>query len=179
MGVLTLPLPKAKMKINKNGVKFESNVDAVQYTIRELSFAVLYDTAKFIRQRILEKLWKLPGLRKGKKATGAIQYWVRKIDCDLQIGYGNTKKDKTGATWYAVHQELGTPSNWAVKKNGVIVSKGTSGKAQPKRMLMRSTVLENLDTIRKIASQYFSALNELSPNVEEFPKDVTSPEGEE
>ena len=55
------------MKINKDGVKFESNVDAIKYALVELERAALRDTAKFIRKRMIEKLKVLPGMKKNKR----------------------------------------------------------------------------------------------------------------
>ena len=60
------------------------------------------------------------------------QYWVRKRETDLQIGF---KHD----TWYGVLQELGT-------------------KGQPARHILRGTVMENLDDIRRVQGRYLSAI---------------------
>ena len=155
-----MSLPSAKMRIDKNGIRFESNVEAVEYTIRELSFACLYDVAKLLRKRVLDKLFLLRGLKGTKRAKNAVQYWVRKWDCDLHIGYGNTKKNQTGDAWYAINQELGTPSAFGGK--GV---KGRTKKSQPRRMLLRNTVMENSADIEKISQQYFKSLNDQTPEI--------------
>lgn len=129
-----MALPKSVVKINKDGVEFISNVDRVQYTLEELSRAALRDTAKLIRKRMIEKLRKLPGMRKGKRVYSSTQYWVRKRETDLQIGF---KHD----TWYGALQELG-------------------GKNQPKRGVLRDTVFENIDEIQRIQGQYLSAISD-------------------
>ena len=136
-----MPMPKSVTKITKDGVTFKSNVDRAQYTIKELTRAALRDVAKFIRKRMIEKLKKLPGMKRSKRIYKSTQYWVRSIEADLQIGFGNSKKGTTGDTWYAMQQELGT-------------------KNQPKRGVMRSTVMENLDEIKKIQGRYLSAIND-------------------
>lgn len=136
-----MALPNARMKIDRNGVRFESNVDATQYSIRELSRAALRDTAKFLRKRIIEKLKNLPGMKRSKRLYNSSQYWLRKQENDLQIGI---KHD----TWYGALAELGD-------------------KGQPKRGILRDTVYENIDTIIEIQSQYLSHLNEQNPDVEE------------
>ena len=136
-----MPMPKSVTKITKDGVTFKSNVDRAQYTIKELTRAALRDVAKFIRKRMIAKLKKLPGMKRSKRIYKSTQYWVRSIEADLQIGFGNSKKGTTGDTWYAIQQELGT-------------------KNQPKRGVMRSTVMENLDEIKKIQGRYLSAIND-------------------
>jgi len=146
------------MKIDRNGIRFESNVDAVNYTIRELSFGVLYDTARLLRYKVVSKLKALQGLKKSKKARNAIQYWVRKKDCDLQIGYGNTKKNQTGDAWYAINQELGETSSLGQNKRTV--------KKQPRRMILRETVLDSLNDIQNISEQYFKMLNDNNPSLD-------------
>lgn len=134
-----MALPNAKMKINKGGVQFQSNVEAVEYSIAQLTKAALRDTAKFLRKRMIEKLKVLPGLKKSKRLYNSTQYWVRKKENDLQIGM---KHD----TWYGALAELGD-------------------KGQPKRSILRDTTFENVDEIQRIQAQYLSALNDDRPNI--------------
>lgn len=131
-------LPNAKMKIDKKGVKFQSNVDAAQYLITELCRAALRDVAKLLRKRMISKLKRLRGMWRGKRIYESTQYWVRKKETDLQVGFKHN-------TWYGVLQEFGD-------------------KNQPKRNILRGTVLENLDEIQQIQAQYLSALNEQNPS---------------
>jgi hypothetical protein len=92
---------------------------------------------------MLEKMKKLPGLKKSRRPAKGTHYWVRKREADLQIGFGHTKKGLSGETWYGILQELG-------------------GKNQPKRSILRDTVYENIGLIRQIEAQYLSAIeNEL------------------
>ena len=147
-----MPLPNAKMKINKDGVRFESNVDATQYMLQELTRAALRDTAKFLRKQMVGKFRKLPGMRKSKRPYSSTQYWVRKRETDLQIGLKHN-------TWYGALQELGD-------------------RGQPKRDILRSTVMENIDEIQKIQAQYLSALNQLHPD-DPGDEEYLSPQGEE
>jgi HK97 gp10 family phage protein len=127
-----MPMPKSVTRVNKNGVKYISNVDRAQYTIKELSRAALKDVAKLVRRRMLDKARKMPGMRKGKRIPNAFQYWVRKRETDLIVGI---KHD----TWYGVEQELGTNN-------------------QPKRSILRDTVYENISEIRVIQGKYLSAI---------------------
>jgi HK97 gp10 family phage protein len=127
-------MPKSVTRVNKGGVKFISNVDRAQYTINELCRAALRDSAKLIRKRMIDKLKQLPGMKRSKRLYHSTQYWVRKRDCDMQIGF---KHD----TWYGENQELGT-------------------KNQPARHILRDTVMENIDQIRIIQGKYLSAIND-------------------
>lgn len=129
-----MPMPKSVTRVNKDGVRFVSSVDRAQYTIEELSRAALKDTAKFVRKRMIEKLKKLPGMRRSKRIYNSTQYWVRRREADLQIGFKHN-------TWYGVDQELGTSR-------------------QPKRGILRDTVFENIDQIRVIQGQYLSAIED-------------------
>lgn len=147
-----MPLPNARMKINRDGVTFESNVDAIQYALVELQRAALRDSAKFIRKRMIEKLKILPGMKKNKRIYSSSQYWVRRRETDLQIGFKHN-------SWYGVLQELGD-------------------RGQPKRNILRSTVMENIDEIQRIQAQYLSALNQENPDIPSD-EEYESPEGEE
>ena len=127
-------MPKSVTKVNKNGIEFTSNVDKINYTIEELSRAALRDIAKLIRKRMIAKLKKLPGMKKSKRLYRSTQYWVRKRETDLQIGF---KHD----AWYGTRQEMGTHGS-------------------PARGILRDTVFENLEQIRIITGQYLSAVQD-------------------
>lgn len=136
MEVLTLGMPSAKMKMKvKKGnveVSFESKVDQAEYLITELSRAALRDTAKFLRKIIIMDLKKLRGMKRHRRPYN-IQYWVRRKETDLQIGF------KHGA-WYSVGQELGD-------------------KGMRKVGSLRNTTYNNIGQIQSIQAQYLSALN--------------------
>ena len=130
-----MPLPKSNMKINKKGIQYVSNVDRVSYTLRELSRAALRDVARMLKYKIRQEFNKLPGMKKqNKRFKAAYQHWLRKKEGDLQIGIKHN-------TWYGVDQELGT-------------------KNQPKRDILRSVVMSNVDEIRIIQGQYISAIED-------------------
>src|SRR5690606_30745448 len=103
----------------RDGIEFVSSVDRAQYTIKELSRAALKDVAKLLRRRLLDELRKLPGMRRHRRLWRSTQYWVRRIEADLQVGF---KHD----SWYGARSEL-----------------GTSG--QPARHILRDTVMANID----------------------------------
>lgn len=135
-----MSVPKSVVKFDKNGIKYVSNVDYCQYTIRELTRGALRDVGKFVARKCNEnafKLWK--GLRqKGRMSnrikgkSSAFQFWVRSRECDLQVGI----KHKT---WYGVEQELGT--------SGI-----------PKKAILRTAVEGNIPTIIEIESKYLESL---------------------
>lgn len=127
-------MPRSATKITKDGVKMVSNVDRAQYTIHELSRAALRDSAKLIRKRLIQDLKKLPGMKRSRRLYKSTQYWVRRRETDLVIGF---KHD----SWYGVDQEKGTRN-------------------QPKRGLLKSTVMKNINDIRKIQGQYLSAIED-------------------
>lgn len=129
-----MPLPKSNMKINKNGIQYISNIDQASYTIKELSRAALRDVARMLKYKMRQKYNKLPGMRKQTgRFKGSFQHWLRKIEGDLQIGI-------KANTWYGVDQEMGS-------------------KSQPKRSILKGTVMESIEDIVKIESQYLSAIN--------------------
>lgn len=125
-----MSMPKSVTKYsNKDGVTFISAVDRVNYTIEELTRAALKDVGKFLVKETRKKI---------KKNTGRLakntQYWVRKKDLDLQVGF------KPGG-FYGGFQELGTQKT-------------------PKQAALYTSVVENIPTIIKIESQYLSALED-------------------
>lgn len=120
------------MRIKKGDVTYESNVDKIQYSIRELTRAAQMDTARLMRREMLREAKKQPGMRRSRRPAGAFQYWVRKRELDLIIG------SKHG-TWYGEEQEIGSSN-------------------QPKRGIIKGVVMDNIDNIRKIQGQYLSAV---------------------
>lgn len=126
-------IPKA-IKVTKDGVTYISKVDRSKYLIDELTRTALREVGKFLRRRMLDKVRKLPGMRRGPRPRNAFQYWVRRRDKDLWIGIKHN-------TWYGAQQELGT-------------------KSQPKRAIVRNTTFENIDEIRRIEGIYLSSIDD-------------------
>jgi hypothetical protein len=147
-----MALPRSVTRVDRaGGVTFISNVDAVQYTINELCRAALRDVAKMLRKKMILKLKKLPGMKKHRRIYKSTQYWVRRIEADLQIGF---KHD----TWYGVNQELGS-------------------KGMPKKGILRDTVFENIGEIRRIQAQYLSGIDSAQSVIDE--SEARSGDGEE
>lgn len=129
-----MPAPKSVVKINKKGVKYTSSVLRAKYTLEELTRAALKDCGKLLSFRARDKARARANksMKRSQRVKNAFQYWVRKRETDLVIGI---KHD----TWYGVDQELGTDG-------------------QPKRDILRSTVMQNIDLIREIQSQYLELM---------------------
>jgi len=102
---------------------------------------------------MIAKLRKLPGMKRNKRIYNSTQYWVRKRETDLQIGF---KHD----TWYGVLQELGT-------------------KGQPARHILRGTVMENIDDIRRVQGAYLSAIEDENRALGLIDEEEAIGEGEE
>ncbi len=121
--------PKSVIKIKKDGVEFTSSVDRVNYTLRELTRAALRDVGRYVCNRTRKQI---------KRRTGRVakntQYWVRKKEGDLQVGF------KPGG-FYGGFQELGTEK-------------------QPKIGALYNSVKDNIKTIRDIEGQYLSAIED-------------------
>lgn len=131
--------PKSVMKINKDGVQFTESVDRANYFITELTRAAMKDVAKYVLRIVRQNVRAISNqTRKMRYAGMRYQYWVRKKECDLQLGIENTAKGADTA-WWADQSELGTGG-------------------QPKRGFLRSAVYDNIDMIRKIESQYLSGI---------------------
>lgn len=128
-------MPKSVTKIKKGNVEFISNVDRVNYSLRELTRAALRDVGKFICNKFRSEYYGLFKRKKGRVGKYT-QYWVRSKQKtpDLQVGI------KPNA-FYGGFQELGS--------------------SKTKRLgLLKKTVLENIPKIIEIESKYLSALED-------------------
>lgn len=146
-----MPTPKSQTKVlvkeGKTEVSYESNFEATEYYIYELSRAALRDVGKFIT-----KLFRTEYYQLFKKHTGnagkATKYKVwagQKTQYPrVQIGL------KTGQVpgFYAYFQEFGTST-------GI-----------PKLGLLTKAVENNVAEIVKIESQYLSGLSEEAARLE-------------
>lgn len=121
-----MPIPPA-VKFTKNGVTYIGNVDRIKYTLTELTRAALKDCGKYICRRTRQKIKR----RTGRLAKNT-QYWVRKRETDLQVGF------KPGG-FYGMYQELGTDK---ITKVGALAN----------------TTKEEIAEIIKIQGMYLSAI---------------------
>lgn len=136
--------PKSVVKIDKDGIKYVSNVDFCQYSIKELTRAAFRDVAKLIKRRFREKYYSVFKKHTGK--AGRVTYakvWASEstIKPRLEIGLPHAGKGRKVEGFYGYFQELGSSKT-------------------PKMGLLRQTVEENISDIVKIESQYLSALKD-------------------
>lgn len=146
--------PNAKMKVSKkNGITFESNVEHVLFTIEELIQSANKDVGRFLRKEVANSLFEsykdeyVKGKKHSKRrekllkkhVNKTVQYWARKKENDLIIGYKYHN--------WMTQQELGEYN-------------------YPKIGVLRNTVYANLGNIKTIQARYITALNEDNPNTD-------------
>lgn len=127
-----MALPKFT-NIKRGEVEFIDNSDRVNYSIDELTRAALRDVGKFVCAKFRKSYYGIFKRRKGRIGKYT-QYWVRRQECDLQVGV------KPNA-FYGGFQEVGTSK-------------------QPKLGLLQKSVQDNIAEIVRIESQYLSALED-------------------
>lgn len=135
-----MPMPKSVTKINKNGVTYISNVDRVQYTMKELIKAALRDVAKILRYTAKKRTPKDEG--NAKKNIGT---WVREDrntgEIALFFGVYNAKtarkKNLQPASFYFHILEFGSRFVRGLK-------------------ILTNSTMDNLDNIRNTQAKYLS-----------------------
>ena len=133
-----MAMPKSVMKYDKKGLRFESSVDKVQYTLEELTRAALRDVATLIRKDTRAKIKKKTG-----RLSENMQTWVPKSRAMKKHGYGQVHLQvgfKPGG-FYGMYQEFGTEKT-------------------PKIGALHSSVVDNIPMIIAIQSQYLSAMED-------------------
>lgn len=133
-----MPTPKSVVKFSKNGVEYTSEVDKCEYFIFELTRAALRDVSKYVRKKFKESYYthfKKHSGNAGRAASAKVWSSANTQYPRVDIGL------KTGkvAGFYAYFQELGSSNT---KRLG----------------LLQKAVEDNVDEIRKIESQYLSAI---------------------
>lgn len=129
-----MSVPSSVTKVTKDGVEFTSNVDRVNYTMKELCRAALRDVGKFVCKRFRQSYYAAFRRKSGRVGKYA-QYFVKYKREDvpsLEVGL------KPNA-FYGGFQEVGSSKT---KKLG----------------LLTSAVEDNIAEIVKIESQYLSSL---------------------
>ena len=136
--------PKSVMKIKKDGVYFESNVDWCEYSIKELCRAALKDVGKFIRKEFKKNYYSYFKKRTGK-APKAVKYVVFSSANTqyprIDIGLPQSAPGKPVEGFYSFFQEVGTSK-------------------QRKLGILSNTVEGNVAEIIRIESQYLTALKD-------------------
>lgn len=136
-----MSVPKSVVKIKKDGIEYTSNVDFINYTLKELVRAALRDCGKLFCNRFRQAYYSHFKRRKGRVGKYT-QYWVRSKQetPDLLVGI------KPNA-FYGGMQEFGSSKT-------------------PRLGLMTSTVQDNIDNFRDIQAKYLSALNQDNPSIQ-------------
>lgn len=136
-----MAIPKSVTKISKDGkVTYTSNVNAVEYTLRELTRGALRDVGKFVRKTYKNNFYAKHPKLSGKVGKGA-SYWVRSKECDLQVGIA-----RKGVGFWGGFFETGTQGH-------------------PKEAFLRNAVHDNIAKIIEIESQYLSELKKDLPSL--------------
>lgn len=131
--------PRTVVKIDKNGIHYESGLDQCEYYIHELTRAALRDVGKFVKREFRTRYYSWAKRRSGDagRATSAKVYSSPYTQAPrIEIGLQKGKVDG----FYAYFQEFGTA-------NGI-----------PKLGLLQRSVQENVQTIIEIESKYLTAL---------------------
>jgi hypothetical protein len=150
-----MPLPRSILRVSRDGsVKYTSSILKGKYTLEELSRAALREIGKVVTLRSRTEVRGISNnsLRRSRRVKNAFQYWNRKRTTDLIVGI---KHD----TWYGVKQELGLDG-------------------QPKRDILRKTVMKSINDIKEITSQYLGNIEDeaaaqrlIDENAEVLPDD--------
>jgi len=140
-------VPKSSLKINKDGVRFESSIDKTMYTLAELSRGALRDSGRLLRREVRKNIPVVTGTLRKNVGT-----WVRRRRANevpfLQIGVYNhaTSKRKGFVPAFHAHlAEFGTVRSRPVNDGRGFLSVST---------------YDNIDTIRRIQAQYLSAIED-------------------
>lgn len=136
--------PKSVVKIDKNGVKYTSNVDFCQYSIKELTRAALRDVGKFVKRRFRESYYQ--HFKKHTGDAGRVTYAKvyaseNTIKPRLEIGLPHSYPGRKINGFYGYFQEVGSSKT-------------------PKLGLLQNAVNSNVAQIVEIESQYLSALKD-------------------
>ncbi len=139
-----MSVPKSSIKLRKDGVIYESNVEAAEYYTFELCRAALRDVAKFVKKDFRARFYSHFGRRTGEAGKVlSSKVWASASTKYPRVEIGM----KPGAKgFYAFFQEFGA-YNPKTKQH------------IPQLGLFRKTAYENIDTITKIQAQYLSYLN--------------------
>lgn len=138
-----MSVPKSVVKINSNGVHYESFVDQANYYLFELTRAALRDVGKFILKKYREEYYSVFHRHTGEGGK-ALKYQV--------LSRKNTTAPRVNIGWrvgakgfYSSFQERGT-------------------KKQKKLGILSKVVEDNVATIKEIESQYLSGVTPESAN---------------
>lgn len=149
-----MPTPKSVIKIDKDGVKYESFADQSEYYIYELTRAALRDVGKFVRRKFFDEYYKVFRKRTGKGGRAIkVKVWSGKSTTNPRVSVGWKAGRSDG--FYSWFQEIGTKGKSEVKRHGIL----------------QKVVKENIAEIQKIQAQYLSGIGS-ERNIDESEFDI-------
>ena len=149
-----MPTPKSVVKIDKNGVKYESFAEQSEYYIYELTRAALRDVGKFVRRKFFDEYYKVFRKRTGKGGRAIkVKVWSGKSTTNPRVSVGWKAGRSDG--FYSWFQEIGTKGKSEVKRHGIL----------------QKVVKENIAEIQKIQAQYLSGIGS-ERNIDESEFDI-------
>lgn len=136
-----MPTPKSVVKIDKDGVKYESFADQAEYYLFELTRAALRDVGKYVRKMFYKEYYETFQKKTGKGGKAIkVKVWSSKNTTNPRVSIGWKKGRADG--FYSWFQEV-----------------GTKGKSQTKRYgILQRVVKENTEEIQRIEAQYLSGI---------------------
>lgn len=138
-----MSIPKSVVKINKDGVRYESFSDQAQYYLFELAKAGLRDVGKFVKTEFRKRYYSHFKRHTGNGAKAVkVHVYSNKntLYPHIDIGLPHARKGVEVPGFYSFFQELGTSKT-------------------PKLGLLTKSVEENVAQIVEIESQYLSNLS--------------------
>lgn len=149
-----MPTPKSVVKINKDGVKYESFADQTEYYLFELTRAALRDVGKFVRKMFNQKYYEVFQKKTGKGGKAIkVKVWSSKNTQYPRVSVGWKKGRADG--FYSWFQEVGTKGQNPQTRHGIL----------------QKVVSENINEIIKIESQYLSGIGS-EKNIDEAEFDI-------
>lgn len=140
-----MPTPKSVVKIDKDGVKYESFADQANYYLFELTRAALRDVGKYVRKMFYNAYYQTFQKKTGKGGKAIqVKVWSSRNTTAPRVSIGWKKGRADG--FYSWFQEI-----------------GTKGKSQMRRYgILQRVVQENVGEIQRIESQYLSGIGDES-----------------
>ena len=136
-----MPTPKSVIKINKDGVKYESFADQDKYYLFELTRAALRDVGKYVRKMFYNEYYRIFQKKTGKGGKAVkVKVWAGKSTTNPRVSVGWAKGRSDG--FYSWFQEVGTKGQNPQKRYGIL----------------QKVVENNSAEIIKIESQYLSGI---------------------
>lgn len=149
-----MPTPKSVVKIDKDGVKYESFAEQSEYYIYELTRAALRDVGKFVRKMFYNEYYKTFQKKTGKGGKAIkVKVWSGKSTTNPRVSVGWKAGRSDG--FYSWFQEIGTKGKSEVKRHGIL----------------QKVVKENIAEIQKIQAQYLSGIGS-ERNIDESEFDI-------